>query len=69
MIVTPSRGLVLPARPPDQHARPIAVVRESVSLAQRNGRLRTCQRPLGVEAHLVKERGVGERQRLAVLVI
>jgi hypothetical protein len=61
--------LALSACPSDQHARPIAVVREPVSLAQFSGGFRTRQRPLRVAAHLVKKPGVRERQRLAVPVV
>src|SRR5262245_38844560 len=43
--------VVLSACPSDQHARPIAVVREPITLAQPGGRFRTLQRPLGVEPH------------------
>ena len=49
--------------------RPVAVVGESVPLAQCHDRFRRCQHALGVEAHLVEERGIREREGLAVLVV
>jgi hypothetical protein len=61
--------VVLSACPSDQQARPIAVVREPVALAQPDGRFRALQRPLAIEPHLVQEAGICERQRLAVLVV
>ncbi len=62
-------GPLLPARPSDEHLGPVAVVAESVPLAQRHGRFRALEHALGIAAHLVEQRRVCERERLAVQVI
>ena len=69
MIATPSAGRSCPRAQPIRTLRPVAVVGESVPLAQRHDRFRAREHALGIAAHLVQQRGVGERERLAVQVI
>jgi hypothetical protein len=58
--------ILVPSRPSDQDPAPLAVITEPVLIAQRNRAFGAGRHMLDVTSHLMQQRGVRERKRVAV---